>query len=184
MIALCKGRQKLVVCFCLLLALNACKDKSLKPSEAAASAKPKTAPTVSETADAKKGLLAPETTPLLQTKFVYVVEGRRDPFQPLVLVSRPIDQGEQGLITPLQQFDTQQFKLVAIIIGYGEPMAMLSAPDGKNYILRKGTRVGKNGGKVIRISIDAVQIEEIYKDLTDKLLENIVEIKLPKREGV
>jgi len=118
-------------------------------------------------------------------KFVYDVEGRKDPFQPMLLVKRAVDaEGTNVTQTPLQQYEVVQIKLVAVILGYGEPMAMVMTPDGKSHYVRKGYKMGKNGGKVVRITTDSVLVEEKFRDVTDAIVTNMVELKIPKREGV
>jgi hypothetical protein len=45
-------------------------------------------------------------------------------------------------------------------------------------------KIGKSGGTVIQINKEGFLVEEKYRDLTDVVRTNIIEIKLPKREGV
>lgn len=178
-----KVKLRLGIILCVLMAFSGCGDKGSKQQQPAAQPKKKVEqPQKVAAASMETGAHAQEPAAV---KFVYNAEGRRDPFLPMILVKRPVDAGEgQFPLTPLQQYETQQYKLTAVIIGYGEPLAMLNTPDGKSYIVRKGTKIGKNGGKVTRITADTVQVEEKYKDLMDAILTNLVEIKLPKREGV
>ena len=118
-------------------------------------------------------------------KYIYVTENRRDPFQPFLLIKRPVDaDADLSAQTPLQQYETLQYKLSAIIVGYNQPMAMVIAPNGKSYVVRKGMKIGKNGGTVVQIIKEGFIVEEKYRDLTDVIRTNILEIKLPKREGV
>ena len=54
-------------------------------------------------------------------------------------------------------------------------MAVISTPEGntalvedsagKGYIIKKGTEIGKNEGKVTKILKDKVIVEEIYQDM-------------------
>ena len=60
---------------------------------------------------------------------------------------------------------------------------MVDAPDKKSYILKIGTKVGKNNGVVVDISVDTVYVKERYQDFSGDVHENIVEIGLPDREG-
>jgi len=115
-------------------------------------------------------------------EFVYVTEGRRDPFVPLTRIRRPVTETTEPE-TPLQSFDLNQFRLVGVIIGKGASKAMVVAPDGKSYVLGKGIKIGKNNGVVIEINSDAVRVEEKYYDFSGNVIENIQEIAVPKREG-
>lgn len=120
-----------------------------------------------------------ETAPPEETRYFYAVEGRRDPFIPIV--------GKKTAATsenPLESFDLPQFKLKGLIIGFGEPKAIVTAPDGKSYILKKGTRIGKSNGIIRDINRERILVEERYQDLSGATRSNIQEIKVPKREGV
>lgn len=118
-----------------------------------------------------------------EAEFVYVTEGRRDPFVPLSRIRRPLAASAEPA-TPLQSYDLGQFRLAGVIVGKGASKAMVIAPDGKSYILSKGVKIGKNSGVVISINSDAVVVEEKYYDFSGNVIENIQEIAVPKREGV
>jgi type IV pilus assembly protein PilP len=120
-----------------------------------------------------------ETAPA-ETKFVYQVEGRRDPFVPLIATKKTAGDFEH----PLEAFDLPQFQVKAVIVGMGETKAMVAAPDGKSYILKVGMRIGKANGVIKDINRERVLVEEQYQDLTGNLRKNIQELKVPGREGV
>ena len=61
-------------------------------------------------------------------------------------------------------FEIDQLKLVAVIFGVAQPKAMVEAPDGKGYIVQLGTLVGKNFGRVARISHNEVVVTEEFRD--------------------
>jgi type IV pilus assembly protein PilP len=145
--------------------------------------------TVAKTKKAKVGAKkqAPqEKQPAAETiapKYVYEPAGRRDPFLPLAQIRKPVSESGQPL-TPLQKFDLGQFRLIGIIIGRNEPMAMVMAPGGKSYVLKRGIKIGKNAGQVINIREDAVVIEERFYDFAGEYRTSVQEIQLPKRQGV
>jgi type IV pilus assembly protein PilP len=56
-------------------------------------------------------------------------------------------------------------KLVAIISTPEGSVALVEDSLGKGYFLKKGTRIGKNDGKVMKILKDKVIIEEMYQDI-------------------
>jgi len=118
-----------------------------------------------------------------EEEFVYVSEGRRDPFVPLSRIRRPVSESVEPE-TPLQSFDLSQFRLIGVIVGKGASKAMVVAPDGKSYVLAKGVKIGKNNGVVMEINSDAVRVMEKYYDFSGNVIENIQEIAVPKREGV
>ena len=118
-----------------------------------------------------------------EEEFVYVTDGRRDPFVPLSRIRRPIEASDEPA-TPLQSYDLSQFRLAGVIVGKGASKALVIAPDGKSYILSEGVKIGKNSGVVITISSESVLVEEKYFDFSGNVIENIQEISVPKREGV
>ena len=134
----------------------------------------------------KKRVSAPEVKAEVKKEepFVYLAEGRRDPFVPLSRIRRPIGGDSEEPATPLQSYDLIQFKLVGVVVGMGESKAMVTAPDGKSYILAKGVKIGKNNGVVLEISSEVILVEEKYYDFSGNIIENIQEITVPKRGGV
>lgn len=125
----------------------------------------------------------PPETEMAEPKYVYEAAGRRDPFLPLLQIRKPISPNGQPL-TPLQKFDLGQFRLIGVIIGRNEPMAMVMAPGGKAYVLKRGIKIGKNSGQVTDIREDAVVIEERFYDFAGEYRTSVQEIQLPKQQGV
>jgi type IV pilus assembly protein PilP len=116
-------------------------------------------------------------------KYVYSGVGRRDPFEnPLKEIAVPQMKNEEAL-TPLQKVDLSQLRIVGIIIGRGDPAAMVVGPGGKSYILKKGVKVGKNDGVVVGIDAEKVTIREKYYDFSGEMRTSIQELELPKRGG-
>jgi type IV pilus assembly protein PilP len=122
-----------------------------------------------------------ETAPVApdEVRYVYPAEGRRDPFVPVV--GRSVS---SFAANPLESFDLMQFQVRGLIIGLGEPKALVAAPDGKAYILKKGLRIGKSNGVIRDINRERILVEEQYQDLSGATRTNIQEIKVPKRGGV
>lgn len=116
-------------------------------------------------------------------KYVYNPVGKRDPFQSLLEIRKPVASRAEPK-TPLEQFDLDQVRLIGSIIGMAQPRAMVMAPDGKSYIVRIGTRLGKNNGVVVAIEKDRIIVEERFYDFADEVRTSRQSIELPKREGV
>jgi type IV pilus assembly protein PilP len=111
--------------------------------------------------------------------YVYDPTGKRDPFQPFIAAQMPVmPTGEQIHVTPLQKYDLNELKLVAIIVGAGEGTAMVEDPEGKGYIIKKGVYVGTNYGEVKAVLKDQVIIEERYKDYTGQVKEKEIILRL------
>jgi type IV pilus assembly protein PilP len=83
--------------------------------------------------------------------------GRRDPFRPprASLATRTGDPP-----TPLQRYEIGQLRLVAIIYETREPRAVVEDDEGLGYIVKVGTPIGPNGGRVRDIDRGRVLIEE------------------------
>jgi type IV pilus assembly protein PilP len=118
-----------------------------------------------------------------EKEFAYKSAGKRDPFQALTNVKKPI-LPNLAMTTPLQKFALNQLRVIAVIWGKGEPTAMVNAPDGKSYILKKGIKAGKNNGTVIDINKQAIVVEEKFYDFSGDIRVSTQNIPLPKKEGV
>ena len=168
----------LILTSLLVIGLSGCTEEPAPaPAKPQAVAKPpaKTvpAPVVEETQEEQ-----------VEPQFVYRAEGRRDPFLPLVAIKRPVGPAVDEPLTPLQQYEIEKYRLIGVIVGMGEPRAMVVAPDGKSYILKKGIKIGKNNGVVLSITRETIQVEEKYYDFSGSVRTNIQDIVVPKREGV
>jgi type IV pilus assembly protein PilP len=120
-----------------------------------------------------------------ERNYVYDPTDKRDPFQPFIATQTPVTPTDEEIpITPLQQYDLSQLKLVAIMVGTGEGKAMVEDAEGKGYIVEKGIYVGRNFGKVKAVMKDRVVIEERYKDYMGqvKTKEIVLELHPPGEE--
>ena len=106
--------------------------------------------------------------------------GRRDPFRP-PRASAVTRTGEPP--TPLQRYEIGQLKLVAIIYDTTQPRAVVEDDQGLGYIVRVGTAIGANGGRVRDIERGRVLIEEDSVDFYgESHLSNVV-MELRTAEG-
>lgn len=163
----------------LVIMLSGCDEKKPASQPAAAAPKAALAPPAAKVPTPGVQVEAP---PAPEAKLVYQAEGRRDPFMPLLAMKGKTAGVE--FENPLEAYDLAQYQFKGVIIGFGEPKAMIVAPDGKSYILKKGVRIGKSNGVIRDISREKILVEEQYQDLSGATHKNIQEIKVPKREGV
>jgi type IV pilus assembly protein PilP len=118
----------------------------------------------------------------------YNPKGKPDPFEPFIRdegqhVAKAMKPKKRTPQTPLEQIDLGQLKLVAIVASASGNRALVEQSSGKGYILKPGTYVGLNSGKVVDITIEKVTIEEEYEDVYGKTITQKKEITLPKPPG-
>lgn len=124
---------------------------------------------------------APIAAPVAETTtedvaYHYDPTGKRDPFRSFIQ-DRVSEDGQ----TPLERFDLTQLELTAIVWGVDAPRAVIKDPAGRGYIVREGTKVGKNKGRIVAISDNLVKVKETYVNGLGQATTKAVEIRL--REG-
>jgi type IV pilus assembly protein PilP len=116
-------------------------------------------------------------------KYSYNPMGKRDPFKPFIskaTVGKGKIRGER--LVPLQRYNFSQLKLIGIIWRDDKNMAMVEDPEGRGYVLRKGTLIGENNGRVTNILKDRVIIEEVYRNNSGKIKTKTASLKLHNTE--
>lgn len=119
---------------------------------------------------------------------VYNGTGKIDPFEPLFREQQGIAKKAKKKIkrvprTPLERIDLAQLKLVGIILASSGNRALVEESSGKGYVIKKGTYIGTNGGKIVKIQKERVYIEEKFEDVFGKIQTRKRELKLPKPPG-
>lgn len=161
----------------LALALAAC---GSKPK----SAPPPPAPVASAPVAAPAPVAEPEKKPAEPT-WSYTSVGKRDPFRSFL---SEIERGQHSLATrcatPLGRFELEQLKLVAVVIGLEDPVAMVEAPSGVGYAVRRGVCIGKNGGVVGAVRSGEVVVSEwaVRADGTRDRTQTV--LRLPKEAAL
>lgn len=116
-----------------------------------------------------------------EEEYRYDPTGKPDPFRSFVLaLQKPT--GTAGT-TPLERFDLSQLYLTGIIWATERPRALVKDPSGKAYIVGEGTPIGKNEGRVVRISDNAVTVKETYVDFLGKATTKDIELRLRENQG-
>ncbi len=115
-------------------------------------------------------------------EYAYNPSGKPDPFKPFIQLTGGREYARNVPLTPLQKYDISQLKLVAVIINSQENIALVEDSSGKGYFLKKGTSVGKNEGKVIRILKDRVIVQEVSEDIPGQKKVNEVPLILNRLE--
>jgi type IV pilus assembly protein PilP len=159
-----------------LCLVAACEDSKPAPAPAP-KPKAKPAPVAEAPAvSADGGTVAAEAA----APYVYAYNpvAKRDPYR--VLFENAPDRKEGDPVPtctePLCQFDLDQLTLVAVISGDANPVAMLEDAAQVGHIVRRNTKVGKQGGKVTQILRDCIVITEYFTTPDGKLNPNRVNI--------
>ena len=85
--------------------------------------------------------------------------------------------------TPLEMIDLGQLKLVAVMRTPRGNKALVEEASGKGYIVAKGTYLGVNSGRVVKILKDRIIIEEEVENIVGKSTIQERELKLQKPLG-
>jgi len=160
------------------------KTKALKPTRAAAKTKMEAPEDKARAAGAKTA----KGSKTVQIQKPYNPLGKVDPFEPLFKDRPEITQVKRKLKkrtprTPLEKIAISQLKLVGIVLAESGNKALVQEASGKGYIIKKGTYIGLNAGKVIDIQKDNVVIKEEVEDVLGKVIVRKKEIRLPKPPG-
>lgn len=131
-----------------------------------------------------------------EQKNTYNPKGRINPFTPLfqpttVSVVRANDKPQSarearlGRLTALEKLDLSQLKLTGImhLPAANRSMAMVEETTGKGHVIKKGTYVGVNSGRVIEIKENVVTIEEEVENYMGDIVVRKRELKLQKPLG-
>jgi type IV pilus assembly protein PilP len=118
----------------------------------------------------------------------YDPKGKIDPFEPLFKETPTVaevkkERKKRAPRTPLERIDIGQLKLVGIILAESGNKALVEEASGKGYIIKIGTYLGTNSGKVVKIEKDTVVVAEEYEDVLGNVTVRNTEIKIPKPPG-
>ena len=119
---------------------------------------------------------------------MYNPKGKIDPFEPLfsekpTVALKKSKRKKRTPRTPLERIDLSQLKLVAIVLASSGNRALVEESSGKGYVVKKGTYMGTNSGKVVKIEKNKVIVAEEFEDYSGNVTKRNREIKLPKPPG-
>jgi type IV pilus assembly protein PilP len=116
--------------------------------------------------------------------FTYSPVGKRDPFRSYLadLAEQSLEHSPQRKREETEEYELDQYRLTGIITGTAQPKAMVEDPGGRGHVLHIGSRMGKNGGRIARISSGGIVVVEETRDPTGKKVRLPITIKLPKAE--
>ena len=118
---------------------------------------------------------------------LYNPAGKIDPFEPLfrekAVMAKKKKKIKRQPQTPLERIDLSQLKLVGIILAASGNRALVEESSGKGYVVKTGTYIGINGGKIVEIDKELVTVEEQFEDVFGKIQTQKRKLKLPKPPG-
>ncbi len=113
--------------------------------------------------------------------YQYEAKGKRDPFLSLVAkeTQKPLRKNGAG---PFESYEVEEMQLLAIAWDKNKFYALIMMPDKKTYTITEGMALGLQGGKVHKITKDAVHIREYVKDYRGEIKPRDSILKLHKGE--
>jgi Tfp pilus assembly protein PilP len=131
---------------------------------------------------AKRGVHDDTDFAVVDKEYTYDPTGKRDPFRSFIFTAKNTTHDARG---PLEQFDLAQLDVVAVVWGTNRPRAVVTDPSGRGYIVREGTYMGKNQGRVIGIADNALVVKESYVDYFGETTTKDVTMRVrAEKEGV
>ena len=173
-----KRNGLLILSILFLFFITGCSGGTSPPS---VTQKVKPSPAAKQKGDPVKVAEKKEPEKKEEPEYTYNPAGKADPFRPFIQLT-PAKGPSKIPQTPLQKYDISSLKLVAIIAAPEGSVGLVEDSAGKGYFLKKGTLVGKNDGKVIRILKDRVIIEETFQDILGQTKTNEVSLILHRTE--
>lgn len=128
---------------------------------------------------ARKGLTADMVAALPDSSdsgtLAYDSSGKRDPFRPFDFAPKqPSDES----LTPLERYELGQLKLTAVLDGFDEPTAIVENAAGKGFTVKRGTKIGPNGGTIVEILKDRLLIDQSVTDFTGETKTTRIELAI------
>jgi type IV pilus assembly protein PilP len=142
--------------------------------------KPSAAKVTQQTAQLE-GKVTQEAPKVQQEQVSYDARGRRDPFHPLIQISKEKPKKKAGA-SPMESYDINELQLLAIAWDKNKYFALIVLPDKKTYTITEGMTLGLQGGKVEKIEKDTVLIRELIKDYRGDIKPRDSILKLHKGE--
>jgi len=94
---------------------------------------------------------------------LYDPRGKRDPFVSFIKVEERKRAGiDTASLPPLQRYDLGELKFVGVIWMKKGARALVEDAEGKGYSVTVGTRIGRSGGVVSRITGKEILVREEF----------------------
>ena len=108
------------------------------------------------------------------TTFTYEGDDRRDPFRPVESEEQQQTGSVESGISPdfnrrkeeLEGYELDSIRMVGILEQQGVTWGLVSTKEGTIHRIKTGNYMGKNHGRIVQITEDKIQLNEIVQDGT------------------
>jgi len=104
----------------------------------------------------------------------------RDPFRSPF--AEEMMKASETISSPILNYDLSALKLVGIIWGERGRIAVVEAPDGKCYVVKKDEKIGSLKGKVKEVGKDHLEVQSTVTDYLGRIKTEEITVKLHKEE--
>lgn len=126
---------------------------------------PPAAPVAAPVAKKKVEAAAAPAETAAAVEYSYNPINKRDPFRGLNVLENagrggteePAEE-RQVCTEPLCQYDLDELNVVAVVSGDANPLAMVEDRTGVGFLVRRNTKIGKQGGKVTQVLRDCLVV--------------------------
>ncbi len=105
-----------------------------------------------EVAKAAEAPAAPGSSAKATVEDRYNPKGKRDPFEPFLKTERKASLSDLVAVPPLQRYDINELRFVGVIWTAKGARALVEDIERKGYSVTVGTKIGRSGGVVTRIT--------------------------------
>ncbi len=109
---------------------------------------------------------------------MYNPKGKRDPFEPFLKTERKGAEAEMAAVPPLQRYDINELRFVGVIWTAKGARALVEDIEGKGYSVTVGTKIGRSGGVVTRITDGQLFVGEVSREPTGAKVMREISLKL------
>ncbi len=127
----------------------------------------------------KGGGVVETATGPVEIDYVYDARNRRDPFRS-AFWTQPVKDAPRG---PLEQYELGQLAVTAIVWETDRPRALVADPSGSAFVVKEGSKIGKNEGLIIHIGDNLVLVKETYIDFAGEQSTKDVELRIRTSQG-
>jgi len=108
---------------------------------------------------------------------------KRNPFLSYLVVEKERRRSSRKIRSPLECCAVEVFDVMAVVVGTDRAYALVMAPDGKRYIVRRGDVLGSEGGRVVRIDSGGIIVRIYERDRSGRIVSSSkVRLKLRKSD--